>query len=578
MKITVATQDGALEYANSETPNFIVGPATTGSTSAVQNFGDPSNLYGVFARGKLPDRSAFAFGQGVGPLSLLRLAASTAGSLPAYAAAVSAALAANAAAAFLSLTFVGPSNIEVVFAAAWDGGNVTLTGTDAAGAAQTETITAVAGSTVKGNKVFGTLTSAVKAAVGATANTARLYNGNKIVAGASSNAQLSETGTPTDDGQVVFVVTRDGDPNGATLPAYKVSDDGGDTFGAETACPSGGVITLPNTVAVTLVGTTCKAGDTFTFGCIGPTSTSSDVSAALAVLSTLNVDGGEIHLLGGVSGAIAAVVTTWIAAERAAARDWIVYLETRDYSGPTETDATFVTSVAADFVSVSEPDGSLAVIPGHWETVLPGGRGIQRRSFAWSAVTQVWRLPYWVHPSCQQDGGGALRGLFTQSLAATPRTHDERLSPGLGGSGGRFMTVQTLPGADNLGQWFVGDANGKRSPGTMAPGTSDWSLLMYARTANRVRRLVQSYGARLLASRYATKGNGTLTAAERKRIEARIEKFLLKQLGGAVVGLRVVVSSTEVILTTKKLPYQVFIKGWAYALEVSSIIGLQPLE
>lgn len=50
-------------------------------------------------------------------------------------------------------------NLSCTFGATWDGGNVTLTGTDVAGAAQTEVITAAAGSTVYGVKVFKTLTS-----------------------------------------------------------------------------------------------------------------------------------------------------------------------------------------------------------------------------------------------------------------------------------------------------------------------------------------------------------------------------------------------------------------------------------
>lgn len=581
MKITVATADGALEYSASDTPNFIVGPATAGSVSAVQNFGEPSTLYQAYQRGKLPDCAALVFGQGVGPLSLLRLATSTAGSLPAYTVAASAALPANTAApgAFTALSFTGPANIEVVFGAGWDGGNVTLTGTDANGAAQTETITAAPGSAVKGNKVFGTLTGAVKASVGATANTATLQRGNKTAAGTStSTSQLVLSGTPNDDGRVVFSVTRDGDPAATPLPAYSVSYDGGDTFGPETAVPTGGVITLDNGLTATLSGSACKAGDAFTQDASGPTSTSLDVSAALAVLSTLNVDGGELLILGGVSGAITAVVNSWIASERAASRDWQVYLHTRDYSSASETDSAYVASLQTDFAGLQEPVGALSVIPGYWETVIPGGRGIQRRSFAWAVCAQLWRLPFYVHPSCQEDGGGALRGLHTVAAAGTPRTHDERTSPGLGGSGGRFLTVQSLPGSENLGQWFVGDYAGKRSPGTLAPGTSDWSLLMNARLANRTRRFVQSYGARLLAARYATLANGTLTSAERKRVESKVSKALKRYLGPAVQDLRVVVSATEPILTSKKLPYQVFLRSWSYALEVVSIIGLQGAE
>lgn len=73
-----------------------------------------------------------------------------------------------------------PRNIAVAFAASWDGGNVVLTGTDQFGNAASETITANPGNTVVGNIAFKTLTSAVKTAVGATANAATGGPGSKL--------------------------------------------------------------------------------------------------------------------------------------------------------------------------------------------------------------------------------------------------------------------------------------------------------------------------------------------------------------------------------------------------------------
>lgn len=96
--------------------------------------------------------------------------------VPLKAVTVHAALAANAADTFPG-AFTNPPapmHIQAVFQAGWDGGNVTITGTDAAGAALTETITAAAGSTVETTRAFKTVTAAVKSATGATANTATL--------------------------------------------------------------------------------------------------------------------------------------------------------------------------------------------------------------------------------------------------------------------------------------------------------------------------------------------------------------------------------------------------------------------
>lgn len=96
--------------------------------------------------------------------------------------AVHAALAGNAAVAFPG-PFTNPDvpcNVTAVFAGSYDGGDITITGTDQFGAPQTETIAANAGSTVAGNKIFATVTSAVRSTVGGTANTVSLGRGTKL--------------------------------------------------------------------------------------------------------------------------------------------------------------------------------------------------------------------------------------------------------------------------------------------------------------------------------------------------------------------------------------------------------------
>ena len=96
---------------------------------------------------------------------------------------VHAAVASNAA-----NTFPGPfgaietwgRNVRCVFAASYDGGDVTVVGTDQFGQVISETIVAAAGTTVSGVKIFRTVTGISKATVGATANTVSVGLGLKI--------------------------------------------------------------------------------------------------------------------------------------------------------------------------------------------------------------------------------------------------------------------------------------------------------------------------------------------------------------------------------------------------------------
>lgn len=573
----ITTLDGALGYTNSDSPFCVIGPATQGSISQVQSFGDPGQLYPVYGAGKLPDRAAFHFSVGGGgPVTCLRMASDTAGSIPAYQATITAAVLASA-----SNTFPGPfvltvpRNVEAVFQASWDGGNVVITGLDATGATLAETITAAAGSTVKGAKVFTSITGVTKTIVGATANTVTLKSGNKTAFAVGSDAQLVLSGSPVDDQDAVIRFTRPGNISGPAYPAYMTSFDGGNTFGPETAVPNGGSLALGQGLTGALTGAAVQIGDAFEQSVIGPAATTGDLTAALAVLSTLNVDGGELHILGALTGAQCASVISWRGTEKAAGRDWVIYVETRDYNAG-ESDASWQASVLADYAGLTDTDGCVVRCDGYYPTVLAGGRGIQRRSGGWSGVSQVQRLPFFVMPSSVQDGGGAVQGLYLPSTPTVPNYHDERVSPGMGGTAGRGFTFQSLPGVDNRGKLFIGDVS-LRDAGTLAGGTSDWSLLPNARLGNRVRRAVATFSVQILQGRYATKADGTLTTASRLKLNDQATEYLIRILGGAVVDTRVEFSGTEPVKTSRKVPSTVYLDNWSYILEFDAAVGLLPV-
>jgi len=76
-----------------------------------------------------------------------------------------------------------PRNVSAVAGATYDGGIVTVTGTDQFGNAQTEAITPVAGSTVYGAKVFKTVTSVAYPGGGVgthSTNTLSIGTGDKL--------------------------------------------------------------------------------------------------------------------------------------------------------------------------------------------------------------------------------------------------------------------------------------------------------------------------------------------------------------------------------------------------------------
>jgi hypothetical protein len=103
--------------------------------------------------------------------------------IPLSAVTVSVALAANdAGSAFtLSANPLAAQPISVIFAAGWDGGDITITGTAIANpldpltlSTYSEVVNSAPGTTVETRRPFATVTAASKSAVGATTNTVQL--------------------------------------------------------------------------------------------------------------------------------------------------------------------------------------------------------------------------------------------------------------------------------------------------------------------------------------------------------------------------------------------------------------------
>lgn len=171
-------------------------------------------------RGQLDSDAAISYEEAAaGAPSLVNLGEPAA----ADAAGIHAAYAGNVALAFPG-PFTNPDvprAARVVYAAAYDGGDTTIVGTGPNDEPQTETIVAVAASTVEGTKPFKTVTSATQAVVGANAATASIGLGLALWAGLDlANADtallyadgVAEAGTfdATDD--TVLTTTA---PNGA---------------------------------------------------------------------------------------------------------------------------------------------------------------------------------------------------------------------------------------------------------------------------------------------------------------------------------------------------------------------------
>lgn len=585
MLLTLSLRDGALGYSASAARGLaFIGVSTLGTVGQVVAVTDPKSAADIFGTGKLVDRIAFHFANGgPSPVYACRATSATAGSMPSYRLTLHAAHREDGADTFPSIVAAtqtwlasNPRNIEVDFAAGWQGGDITITGTDVSGNAQTEVIADSAGNTVKGLKVFKTVSSIVKETTAGTADSATVYTGNKSAMGASTSdgAVTGASSVPLDDFEIVLYVTRAGS---ATTAAFKYSLDGGSNYSAEIAMVASYTgLLASHGLQFDFTGSAFKVGDEFRFGATGPTMDSTALSNALTSLHNDAAQWEGLHILGSLTGAQAATVETWHGTCRSAGRFAWTIIEARDYTAAeaasTTGNATWQTSVKGDYASVLSTYGQLAAVAGYVETTIPA-KGTYRRSAAWAVATQISRLPLSIHPG-QPIEAGNLRGTFKP--ADGPGLYqDERVNPGMGGSLGRFLTVQTLIGKPGL--FFVGDDAGLRSPGTMAAGSSDYGMHPNVRVILETCRRMQEKGTDILARRVATKQNGTLLESEAKKLDDEVTAYLRTYLvePGHCVTAYAVVSRSHNVLSTKQLPFQIFVRPFGYALNVVLSIGFE---
>jgi hypothetical protein len=155
-------------------------PPLTGHNRFVLNIESPGYYVVFFPTAKASDITSMSLNELFPQSGSFSAGAQVRGALPSYAAPVAANTTGIHAAVLATAAndFVGPfgvleswgRNLQVTFAAMWDGGDIVITGTDQiTGQAITETISALPGSTVLGLKVFRTVTAIRKTAVGVAA-------------------------------------------------------------------------------------------------------------------------------------------------------------------------------------------------------------------------------------------------------------------------------------------------------------------------------------------------------------------------------------------------------------------------
>lgn len=372
----------------------------------------------------------------------------------------------------------------------------------------------------------------------------------------TGTATLAFTGAAYDAYDILIEIVKGGATLAAGTATFKVSLDGGRSFGPELAMPTSGVYVIPDTnVTATWTyasGTAFVAGDKWTAACTAPGFTTSDLASAVTPLLADPRTWFMLHVVGpaadlaGARGVFAALAT-----HMATAATGYRYARAL-MEAPEATDSALIASTTG-FGDLG--DARVSVAGGFEYVTSPISGRFYKRSVAWDAAARLSA----VAPS--QDIGavedGPVAGVY--GLA-----RDERATPGLHDA--RFTTMRTHVGRQGfyLTRGVV-----------MAPTGSDYGLWTNCRVMDIASAVARDRALRFLNSKVPVTASGTIQDPAAKAIEAYIEAGLRGELTqkGDAVDVSIEVDRTVNILSTGNLKVRIRVRPFGYASDISLELG-----
>ena len=384
---------------------------------------------------------------------------------------------------------------------------------------------------------------------------------------------LAVTGSPLDAYQVSVRIVRPGASLASNVATYRLSLDGGRTYGDEMAMPVNGVVTPTNT-GLTLTftngggggggggGSAFSEGDLVEFRTSAPSPTLSNLNAAWAGMIANNNDVEVVHIVGAVDSITATGIASLASAALTSAKPRIVLLEARD-QGSGESEAAWMQSLNDDFANfVSDRVG---IVAGAAEVYLSAVGRYGRRRAGMVVAARAGLV------AISEDLAWVARGALP---SVTAIYHDEEANPGL--NAGRFITLrqhQGLPG------YYI------TNPLLMAAPDSDFQLLQYRRVWDRAFRVLRRVMLRYLSQDLALNPPGVqapLFAGGLDEIDAgNIEDAASDALNTALVqttprhatAITVAVNRTNDVLATQELDVTFGIQPKGYAKKITNRLG-----
>ena len=371
--------------------------------------------------------------------------------------------------------------------------------------------------------------------------------------------------TPFLQADIVLTIVAGGTIGTAGI-TYKVSCDGGVTYSAVTALGTATSITLPVGGKIALAAGDVAAGDTITAATIAP-DPSTDIDSALDALTVTAQPWDLLLLANPITATSIDTVATKVAAMFAAHKPMAWFGNFRlPINSPTtgmETEAAYATAFTTAFGGKSTNMGS--VCAGAVRLVS----SVSSREYRQPVAFHVATLTASVSPEVNiaDINLGSAIGASIYDDAGNPEQHDESVYPTLDDL--RACVLRTWPRLQGV---YV------NRPLLLSATGSDFDIMPKRRVINVAHEALYIYFVRVLNKPIrVSKRTGFIIESEARRIEAGARNALAAVLGAKPMASAwsVVLSRTDVILSTKKLTVDARIVPLAYAETIDLSLGFE---
>lgn len=361
------------------------------------------------------------------------------------------------------------------------------------------------------------------------------------VATGTSVVAVQATPTPNDDHEykLLFVT---GGTRGTAGATYKLSLDGGRTYGPETALGTAITITIPGAggVVLTLAAGTFVAGDYHTARATAAQWNSTELGTALDALGVSAATWGPAWIVGTLDATSFDTAETKIAGMNAAGKphNWIGSPRMPTIS---ETEAAYLTAMNTIFSAKVSTYGALSFGAAKVSSAISGRSYKRHAAFAWA--------PLQASVSEEQNiadvNVGALSGVSIRDDNGNADEHDESINPG--GDDARFVTLRTWDGLQGV---YV------NRPRLFSADGSDFALIPHRMVMNLAEVAVRLYLIRRLNRPIlVSKTTGFILESEALEIELGARAAMANELLAKpkASDVQFALSRTDNVLSTKTL-------------------------